>query len=365
MDLKERTLWTRLHRKLSSVWHKRQGTGYPEIGVGLVGAGNVVRWKYLPLLRARPRMRLVSVYDVNFQAAQSVAEMSHSCVAESFESLVRNPQVRALLVCTPPEFHAEAVLQALKAGKHVLCEKPMADSLVQAQAMAALARQTGLVNMIHFAYRFSPEWRLVRQLLRSGALGRLYTFWGTLSQGGWYDEHSHRTQERSDATDWRYDKRGGIIFEMGSHLADLCRWCFGEVLEVRAWKQALREDSKHSEDLCGAVFGFEGGLMGQVELSRLATGYRERGFLEVYGSRGSLKYDQGGVSIWTREVPRWRTLLTPTPAASFLDVFHQAIATPAQTTDFPTFEDGLKNQQILDAILASAASGVPIPLNHD
>lgn len=368
-DLQENSFWNRLVRKANGIFVERFGrrnvhTGRT-LGVGIVGAGNVVRWKYIPQIHSRPYLRPQFVYDLDAGASQQAAHALHCRAATHFDELLQDKSVEAIFICTPPSTHAELALEALAAGKHVLCEKPMAFNLEQAQAMYLGAQESRTVHMVHFTFRFTPEGTLVHRIIRSGLLGRLYNAWGNFSQGGWLDQDQHPARERVDAAAWRYGQGGGILTEMGSHLIDFCRWCFGEVSDVRSWSQTFRSEKDASEDLSGFTLFFDNECVAQLEVSRIATGYRERNFLEVYGSRGSLRLDQGGVHLWTRDVPRWRQLLLPkVPNGEFLDLFYQAIVEPRHSLIIPTFADGLKNNEILEAITRNAEWHTPNSKAH-
>lgn len=362
-ELTEKTFWNRLAHKTNTLLGRFQKPVQAGrvVGVGIVGAGNVVRWKYVPQLSTRPYLKPRLVYDVNAAASQQVAHALHARFTTQYEELLADKNIEAIFICTPPVYHADLAIAALAAGKHVLCEKPMAYSLAQAQAMYQAASEARTVNMIHFTYRFTAEGSLVHKIVKSEVLGKLYNVWGNFSQGGWLDHEQQPTSERVDAAPWRYREGGGIVAEMGSHLVDLCRWCFGEVANVCSWKRSFRSETEASEDLCGFTLFFESDCVAHLEVSRIATGYRERNFLEIYGSKGSLRIDQGGVYLWTRQVPRWRSLLVSSnPSGEFLDLFYRAVigAQPAPT--YPTFADGLRNNELLDLIAHSAKS----PVSH-
>jgi predicted dehydrogenase len=269
---------------------------------------------------------------------------------------MRHEEMEAVFVCTPPQAHCEAALAALEAGKHVLCEKPLASSLGEARCMWEAARQTSAVHMVNFSYRFRPEIAFLAKVIHSGLLGRIYHVWGTLSQGEWFTEDGKPAQVRCDATAWRFRPGGGVVLDLIPHLIDLGRFCFGEIEEIQAWTKTFRPAPTLAEDACGFSLAFKGGPTAHLLVSRWATGHKERLFLEVSGSKGSLVLDQQTLKVWTRDEPRWRTLLIPRPTGgSFLDVFHSAIA--GASGEIPTFWDGLKNNEALAGICQSASSG--------
>jgi predicted dehydrogenase len=331
------------------------------LGAGLVGAGNVARWLYLPRLR-RPYapFRLKAVYDSDTEAARRAAEPLGAEVCASLEALTRRPDVEAVFVCTPVQFHREAVLAALAAGKHVLCEKPLGRSLEEARAMREAARHAGKMNMVDFSYRFRPDLHFVGQIIRSGMLGRIHHLWGSISQGQWFTEDGRPSRERTDAAPWKYGPEGSVVLDLVPHLLDLCRWWLGEIRQVQAWTQRASASAADGQAACGVSLHFETGVVAQLLASRLATGHREQMLLDVSGSQGALRLDQRTLKLWTADQPRWRTILMPAIGPDFLAAFHRSVIDGTESA--PTFEDGVKNNEAIDGVLLSARSGAAVSL---
>jgi predicted dehydrogenase len=329
--------------------------------VGLVGVGNVVRWLYLPRLR-RPDspFRLAAIYDVDSSAAEHVAATLGAEVCGSLKDLTRHASVEAVFVCTPVRFHCETVLASLDAGKHVICEKPLGRSQVEARRMWEVACKVGMVHMVNFSYRFRHDFSLIHQIIRSGMLGRIHHLWGSISQGQWFAENGQPSGRRADAAQWKYGSEGGVVLDLTPHVVDLCRWWLGEICQVRAWTQSLGERVPGAEAACGFALHFASGAVAQLLTSRLATGSREQMLLEVSGSQGALRLDQEILKLWTVEEPRWRSVLMPEQGPDFLAAFHSAVTGCAD--DRPTFEDGVKNNEIIDAIFHSARSSASVCL---
>lgn len=324
----------------------------------------MVRWAYLPRLQRGSPFRLVAVHDLDRNAARQIADPQGARVHSSLAAFLRDEEVEAVFICTPPQAHCEAVLAALEAGKHVLCEKPLASTFEEARSMWEAARQAGTVNMINFSYRFRPEIAFLAELIHSGILGDLYQVDGTLSQGGWFTEGGMPAQVRCDATAWRFRPGGGVVLDLVPHLIDLCRFCFGEIEQVQAWTKTFRPGPIATEDGCGFSLAFKHGPMAHLLASRWATGYKERTFFEISGSKGAMVLDQETLKLWTHDEPRWRTLLVPRRRGEgFLAAFHAAIAGKAE--GIPTFWDGLKNNEALAGIYQSASSGSTSTLLFD
>jgi predicted dehydrogenase len=363
--LEERTFVNRLRHRLKAEWRRRLGPKpnppSSRIPVALVGAGNVARWLYLPRLQSPScPFQLCAVHDVQAQAAEKVAAAFHVQASPSVAALLDSP-AQAVFVCTPPPFHKETVLAAVAAGKHVLCEKPLATSAQEARLMTEAAAQAGIVHMVNFTFRFRPDFSLITQLLQSEALGRVHHLWGTLSQGGWFTADGSPSPQRTDAAPWKFEPGGGVASDLGPHLLDLVRCWLGDIHEVRAWTKSFRPDRTDCEDACGFSLACAHGAMAHLLTSRWTQGHRERTMFEISGSEGALRLDQDKLELWTREIPRWRNLFIPPAPLDFLEAFHRAIT--GRPAPIPTFHDALKNNEALEAVILSSQSGHAVSLN--
>ncbi|WP_173162700.1 Gfo/Idh/MocA family protein [Phytohabitans suffuscus] len=323
--------------------------------VALVGAGNVVRALYLPLLSTPdPLFRVRSVFDVDGAAAQHVAHALGARAAPSLREALDDDRVRAVFVCTPKEWHAEAVHAALDRSLHVLCEKPLGRDGAEAVELWRAAEGAGVAHMVNFAYRFRAGPAAARALLRAGAIGRVYHLHGTLAQGRWFTAQGLPARERRDATPWRYGPTGGVVSDLGPHVVDFCA-PLGDVLWTQAWTSSLRAAEQAAEDVAGLSLGFAGGAVAHLLVSRWATGHHEKLSIEVAGSDGSVVFDRAGARLWTRHSPEW----TGAPAVAdrtFLTAFHAAVRGDG-THGGATFRDAAANALVVDAILRGARSG--------
>ena len=363
-ELQERTFLNLVKRRIAQKLGHGNAPAAPTgqaLGAGLIGAGNIARWAYVPRLQRKFPFHLAAVFDVNQAGAKQVADATGAKACASVDELLQQPAVEAVFICTPAAFHGDAAITALQAGKHVLCEKPMAATLDEAKRMTDAAQKSGKAHMVHFSYRFRPEFQFLAQLIQSGVIGRVYHVTGTFSQGKWFNENSAPSNERPDATPWKLGAEGGVAEDLGPHLVDLCRSCFGELTEVNAWKRSFRPGPFVSDDACGLSLSFADGAAAHVITSRLATGFKEHTSLEFSGSQGAIRFEHGEIRLWTRKEPRWRTLLIPPNLGrDFLDAFHAAISNRAAKV--PDFSDGLKNSEALEAIVHSAKAGATVKL---
>jgi predicted dehydrogenase len=209
--------------------------------VGIVGAGLQGR-RRAQALRAADGSELVIVADVRQDAAAALAADA-SCLATSrWEEVVARDDVEAVVVCTPPHLHAEIAIAAMKRGKHVLCEKPLARNVDEAREMVRVAREAGVSLKCGFNLRHHPAVRQVRQWFEAGDIGEIDWIRCRYGIGGrpGYDREWRAKAEISG---------GGQLMDQGIHALDLFRWFLGDFAEVfsfvatRFWDVAPVEDN--------------------------------------------------------------------------------------------------------------------------
>ncbi|MBA4138156.1 MAG: hypothetical protein C0518_12640 [Opitutus sp.] len=353
----ERTLWRRVAAKFARRGPPRTVVrpSAPPLRLGLIGAGNVARWQHLPALRALGgQFILRAVHDLHPGAAARVAHEFGAAVTPNAEELAARSDVDAVLVCTPAHAHADAVLAALHERKHVLCEKPLARDLAEAETLCSAAqRREGCVAMVNFNLRQRPEFRLVRALIQQGVLGEIYHVTGSVSQGRWFTVDGRPANEREDAAGWKYDPPG-VLLDLAPHAIDLMRWWCGEIVATQAWTKRLETSHASTIAACSIQLETDSGTLIQLLSSRLVTGAKEQTTFELSGSRGALRSEAGSLRLWTRDVPRWRTLWVEREHPSALGLFAQAIR--GEIHDTCDFNEGWRNQAVLEAVALSAES---------
>ncbi len=344
------TLFNRLKRKILEISLKNTPKSISKkINFGIIGAGNVAFWKYLPAIKTTDGVKFIGAYDCNSVASQKLCNALGGTPYMSAEKLLQDPQIDAVFICSPPETHFTYLITSLMHNKHVLCEKPMASNLTEAKEAETMLNKTPLIGMINYSFRSCPEWILIFDLLRSGIIGNVHNVVGQISQGGWFDANYAPSKQRNDASDWRYHPGGGVIKELGSHLIDMCLWLFGDVVNFTSEEAYFGIQDNPSEDICGFLMKFASGALAQVQVSRLATGYKEYCHFEISGQKGAIKNLNGKIFLWLHEEPYWQELLVPrVPSNQFLLTFVDAIN--HHKKDYPSFKDGLKVWTILEPI---------------
>ncbi len=349
------------------------------IGIALIGTGGIALANHLPGIALCPEARVVALCDAHPGALERAKAATGVSVATTdYREILTRDDVHAVIICTPNDVHAPLSIAAAKAGKHVLCEKPLAMDLAESRAMLAAAEAAKVRHMTAFTYRFVPAMVYMTHLVRSGALGTPWHFraqrfqdWGRRNLG------------------WRQIKAHAATGELGdmlSHRIDFGFLLAGRLARVVAQTRKLvshREGvPSELDDWVGMLGEFASGTTGVWESTKLATGRGEGGrshdVCEVNGSEGTAVYEQGrpheiligragGRELRREPVPRefqtWpgssRDPAVGDPITTFRydqDVeFIHAIRDGRPC--FSSFVDGVRTQAAMEAVLLSERTG--------
>jgi predicted dehydrogenase len=349
------------------------------VGVGVIGTG-FARTTQIPCLQATPGMEVVGLLSRNMTRAYDLAqEFGLRRAFDDLDRMLKVDEIELVLVSSPPHLHLPQTLAALRAGKHVLCEKPTALHAGEALEMWRAGEAAGRLHLIDHELRFHPRRIRMKQLVDEGFLGT-----PTL-----VELHIHGPFRLDPARTWSWwsdvAQGGGSLGALGSHAVDAVRWLLGEFVEVRGRLVTVvkeRPDPETGEphavtsDDDATVWGrLESGA--EVTM-RLATALRDdpSSAILLQGTRGSLKLDEKGpllsrpqgADAWTEvpcddlPLPPEGTKVPDTPWARAFLLYAAAIrdALRAGRTTLPgasTFEDGWRNQRVLDAARESAKRG--------
>ena len=154
------------------------------LNIGIIGCGKIAQVRHLPEYEQNPGAHIAGLYDLNQERAQALAAQYGAKAYESYEALLADPAIDAVSVCSANVSHAEIAVAALEAGKHVLCEKPMATTLEDCERMVAAAQKSGKYLMIDQNQRLAGAHRKARELIRAGAIGKPLTFRTAFRHGG-------------------------------------------------------------------------------------------------------------------------------------------------------------------------------------
>ena len=369
------------------------------IGHAFMGAAHSQAWRSAPRffdLPLAPQMAVVCGTDPTRTKA-AAERLGWAEASTDWREVVTRDDVDLVDICTPGDTHADIALAALAAGKHVLCEKPLANTVEEAEAMTAAAESAaaeGVKAMVGFTYRRVPAIALARQLVADGRLGQVRHVRAQYLQDWIADPEAPLS--------WRLvkEKAGhGALGDIGAHIIDLTQYVTGDhIAEVSGQLETFVTErplpATHSalsgtasqergqvtvDDAASFLTRFESGAMGVFEATRFATGRKNAIRIEVNGSAGSLAFDFEDMNLLhyydaadDPQTAGFRRILATEPDHPYVGSWwppghllgyehgfsHQVVdlvtAIAADTQPSPSFADGLQVQRVLDAVAVSS-----------
>ena len=374
------------------------------IGYGFMGAAHSHAWRNahrffdLPLT---PQLRTLAGRTES-AVAEAAERFGFGSRTTRWQDVIDDPEIDIIDICTPGDTHYEIAMAALAAGKHVLCEKPLANSVEQSAEMTAAAveaRAKGARSLCGFSYRRTPALAYARQLISEGAVGEIRQIRAQYLQDWLADAESPMT--------WRLDKEkagSGALGDIGAHIIDLTQWLTGQqIASVSGTLEtvvATRPAAGTAQGLGGkgdasaerqnvtvddvALFTarFETGVLGSFEATRMAQGRKNAMRVEINGADGSIAFDferMNELEVYDATAPAGRhgftRILTTEPehpyAAAWWPTGHglgyehtfthqiaDLVTAIGEGTDpSPSFEEALQVQQVLAAVETSSNSG--------
>jgi len=334
-----------------------------------------------------PVLKMVCAQDMD-SATAFAQNWGYEKVEQDWMKAIENPDVDIISICTPTFLHKDIVLAAAKAGKHIICEKPVAMDYQSAIQMAEAADHAGILHYLNHNYRRVPAIAFAKQMIKEGKLGTIYHWRGAYLQD-W-------AMDTDTPLSWHFEKGkagAGPHYDLNSHAIDLARYLVGEIKTVNAMMKTFIKErplindptQKGLVDVDDAAFlhvEFENGALGSFDASRFAGGRKNRNYFEIYGSKGSLLFDlerMNELQYFDREAPielqGFTTIPTTQanhpymsawwPVAHIIGYEHTfsnairdfivALATDKKIE--PNLHDGAKITQVLDAALLSNKEG--------
>jgi len=359
------------------------------IGYDFMGRAHSNAWRqvarFFPDAPAEPVLKVV-VGRTEAKVKEARERLGFEQAATSWQEVVARKDIDIVDICTPGESHAPIAVAAAEAGKAILCEKPLANDVAEAQRMTLAVKKAGVVNMVCHNYRRCPAVTLAKQLIDDGKLGDIYHYRGVYLQDWIVDPSFPRV--------WRLEKAragSGSLGDILSHTMDLSRYLVGEPAEVSGLLRTFigdrplpdgsgRRGKVDVDDSAQALVKFESGAVGYYEGSRFATGRKNYNRFEINGSKGSLVwnfermnelelYVESGslsgfssISATDEKHPYIAAWWPPGHIIGYEHSFTHTVydfvkAVVEGKSPQPDFEDGLKNQRVLEAIERSASSG--------
>jgi predicted dehydrogenase len=378
------------------------------LNIGLVGAGfmgkahsNAYRAVsfFFPDMKAKPVMKCVCDLDLGL-AKQRMADWGWESCEKSYKKLIARDDIDVIDVCTPNVSHLPVVLEAAKAGKPILCEKPLAKDTQEAKQMLRAVEKAGVVHMVSHNYRRCPAVSLAKEMIDEGAVGEIFHFRGAYLQDWIVDPEFPLV--------WRLQKHlagSGALGDLVAHSVDLALYLVGPVssvsaavetfikerplleeatggLRARGSKRAQKKGKVTVDDAAMVLARFkDSSAIGTFEATRFAPGRRNQNRFEINGSKGSLAWDlerMNELEYYDATAPEGRQGFKTILATDGSHPYMQAYWPPAHNIGYehstvntvydflnavatkkavrPNFEDGLIVNATMDAVLASAKS---------
>ena len=271
------------------------------IRVGIIGCGKIAQVRHIPEYAANPHAEVYGFYDINLARAEELAKKYGGKAFASYEELLADETIEAVSVCAANHVHAEITIAALKAGKHVLCEKPMAVTLAECEAMVAAAEESGKYLMIGQNQRLAMAHAKAKELIEQGAIGKVLTFRTIFGHGG---PETWSIDPGSNV--WFFDKTKaamGAMADLGIHKTDMIQYVLGsKIVKTQAVLTTLdKKDATGNligvDDNAICIYQMENGVIGTMTASW--TYYAaEDNTTVIYGTKGELRlYDDPKYSV--------------------------------------------------------------------
>ncbi|MCD1260406.1 Gfo/Idh/MocA family oxidoreductase [Paenibacillus athensensis] len=370
------------------------------IGGGFMGKAHSIAYAGMPMFfwpaPAIPYRK--TVVDINDDMARTAAaRYGFESYSSDWRSVIEDPTIDIIDIVTPNDSHADIAIAAAKAGKHIICEKPLARTAEESKRMWEAVREAGVKHMVAFNYRRTPAIALAKKYIEEGALGAILSFRGTYLQDWSADPNSPLS--------WRFRKAiagSGALGDIGTHVIDIARYLVGEIAEVMAtantWIKErpvqaggvdklgtvklggeVKKEAVDVDDEISSLLRFENGAVGSLEATRNAWGRNNFITFEIHGEKGSVYFNyerrdelqvcfssdpgdrRGFRTVYTGPAHPYGEALWPIPALGIgytetkIIEAHDFIASIVNDTEVsPNFYDGYRIAVIADAMIESA-----------
>ncbi len=368
------------------------------INVGLIGCGFMGRThsnayrKVYNFFRTPLRPVLKAICDVNADKAKTFADTwGYESVETDWHKLLDRKDIELVDICVPNNMHKEIAIAAAKAGKMIICEKPLALNVAEGKEMVAAVEKAGVPNLVSFNYRRVPAVTLAKNLIDQGRLGRIFHYRAVFLQD-W--TISADLPQGGDAL-WRLDVKAagsGVTGDLLAHCIDTAIWLNGPIKSVTAMTETFIKERKHTQtgkveavgidDACAFLARFANGSLAVFESTRYARGHKALYTFEINGEKASIAWDlhdlhrlsyfdhrddslvRGwrSVHVTDGDMPYMNKWWVPGLQIGYEHSFvHQAAdfleAVAKGQSVGPTFRDALDTQKVCEAVLESARKG--------
>jgi predicted dehydrogenase len=369
------------------------------IGYGFMGrahsngyrrVSNFFNLEYTPVLKA------ACARDAA-KAKAFADQWGYESIETDWRKLLERKDIDAVDICVPNNLHKEIAIAAAKAGKMILCEKPLAMNSMEGEEMCQAVEKAKVPNIVWYNYRRIPAVTFAKQLIDSGKLGRIFHYRANFLQ----DWTINADVPQGGQGTWRLDAAAagsGVTGDLLAHCIDTALWLNGSINNVTAMTETFVKERKHSltgkvekvgiDDACAFLCHFQNGSLGLFESTRYARGHKALYTFEINGEHASIKWDlhdlhrlqwfdhrtEGPLRAWSSihvtdgEHPYMSKWWVPGLAIGYEHSFVHQVADFLEGLSTgkpagPTFRDALETQQVCDAVLASAKSGTWTEVN--
>jgi len=268
-----------------------------QVRIGVLGCGTAAHF-HAAAFRSSQKIKMMSAFDANYENAKKLADIYNLTVSKTYQDMLKNDEIDAVLITLPHHLHTEPTVAAAEAGKHILCEKPMAPTLEECDKMIKAAKKAGVKLMIAENHRFLPAHGLIKKTLDDGLIGKPLLVRGY--------EGVDETPDLSKPEHWKGSPEkagGGVLMDAAVHKFAILNWMLGDMASAYCWlaKQVIKLENK-AEDNAMTFLKFESGCIGEIVVSDTVFS-PPNNRLEFYGTEGTILEDHS----WKKPVQIFST----------------------------------------------------------
>jgi predicted dehydrogenase len=268
------------------------------VGFGFMGKTHTYGYKTIPLYYSNLpfKIKLVGVCDAIKDVAEKAKEtLDFEFATDKPEDIFNRADIDVVDICTPNIYHKDAVVKAIKAGKHVYCDKPLATSYEETKEITDMLEGGNLITQMALQYRFFPATMRAKEILEEGKIGKIMSFRSCYLHSGSVDSQK--------PIGWKQDKKfggGGVLFDLGSHVLDIMYYLLGEYSSIMTETSIVypqRPDKQgnmvniEADDVAFMIVKMKEGATGIIEASKVATGANDELRFEIHGDKGSIRFN--------------------------------------------------------------------------
>lgn len=344
------------------------------INVGIIGTGFGAK-VHIPGFQKLPEVKIMAIAGKNKSETKAIAEQHHIPLTYSrWQNLIKNPQIQAVSIATPPFLHFQIIQEALKQKKAILCEKPFCTNVQQSGLLEKMGKKNKIINAVDFEFRYAPHFQELKKQLEKKSIGKINYCKIVWITGG--------RANKNFPLNWMNYKKlgGGMLLNYGSHVIDYTEWLLGPISSVVADLKIIKNSAvATADDFCHFFSLLQNGIPVQVTISNVLYG-GEGHTIEIYGDKGTLKLSNHNlfdaikgfslIKIDNRNKTTTIKIKNPPPATDgrifpFCRLAKDFImAIQKKKTLTPTFTTGVHVHQVIAAIYKSAHSKKWIKIFH-